>query len=81
MPIEAKDAVTKAFEYLQKVSTNTERFSNFRVEELQLDEKNNHLVTLSYEFTGEFPFEKKREFKDFVVDQDGKILSMKIRNI
>jgi hypothetical protein len=81
MPIEAKEAVKKAYEYLMNVSQDASKFSGFRVEEVKLDKNNNFLITLSYEFTGEFPFDRKREYKDFVVDESGKVISMTIRNI
>lgn len=81
MPIEAKEAVKKAYEYLITVSQESNRFSSFRVEEVKLDTDKNFLITLSYEFAGEFPFDKKREYKDFVVDQGGLVTSMSIRKI
>lgn len=81
MPIEAKEAVKKAFEYLMAVSQESGRFSNFRVEEVKLNAETDFLITLSYEITGEFPFDRTKEYKDFVVDQNGKVLSMTIRRV
>jgi len=79
MPIEAKEAVKIAYEYLMAVSQDSVRYSNFRVEEVKLNSDNNFLITLSYEYTGEFPFDKKREYKDFTVNQDKKVVSMTMR--
>ncbi|OGF59298.1 hypothetical protein A3C05_03475 [Candidatus Giovannonibacteria bacterium RIFCSPHIGHO2_02_FULL_45_40] len=60
--------------------TPTDKVSGFRVEELSLDEgTKNYKVTLSYEMAGDFQFDKKREYKDFEITPDGKVLSMKIR--
>ena len=78
--------VRAAYDYLIKVllasGTPVGKLSNFRVEELSLDKgTKNYKVTLSYEVTGEFEFDKKREYKDFEVTPAGVILSMKIRNI
>jgi len=79
--------VRAAYDYLIRVllasGTPTGKLSNFRVEELSVEKTGtkNYNVTLSYEVTGEFEFDKKREYKDFVVQQDGTVLSMKIRNI
>lgn len=79
MPIEAKEAVKIAYEYLMAVSQDSVRYSNFRVEEVKLNSENNFLITLSYEYTGEFPFDKKREYKDFTINQDKKVISMTMR--
>ncbi|MBI4121870.1 MAG: hypothetical protein HY461_00910 [Parcubacteria group bacterium] len=78
--LEPKDIVKAAYEYLLKVSADAAKYSNFRVEEFETKNKN-FVVTLSYEFVGEFPFERKREYKDFVIDEQGQVLSMKIRKI
>ena len=60
--------------------TPTDKVSGFRVAELSLDEgTKNYKVTLSYEMAGDFQFDKKREYKDFEITPDGKVLSMKIR--
>lgn len=80
-PMEPKDIVKAAYEYLLKVSAGSSNYSNFRVEEFQTNEDGNYTVTLSYEFTGEFPFERKREYKDFIIDQSGNVVKMTIRQI
>ena len=46
MPIEAKEAVKIAYEYLMAVSQDSVRYSNFRVEEVKLNSDNNFLITL-----------------------------------
>lgn len=81
MPIEAKEAVKIAYEYLMTVSQDAVRYSNFRVEEVKLNSENNFLITLSYEYTGEFPFDKKREYKDFTINQDKEVISMTMRKV
>lgn len=77
--VDSKGAVKAAYEYLMGASPNSNRFSNFRLEEIQLDDKKDYLITLSYEMAGEFGFDKQREFKDFKVEKDGTVLWMKIR--
>lgn len=82
MPIEPKDAVKKAYEYLSQVMTNPEKMSNVRVEELEQDATENWHITLSYDIVGDFLFERKREYKDFLIDKDtGRVTSMKIRTL
>lgn len=79
--IDASGAVKAAYEYLLKVSPTPDRFSNFRVEELRQDENKDFMVTLSYDFTGDVPFDRKREYKDFKVLKDGTVDSMQIRTL
>lgn len=78
--------VKAAYTYLVNVliasGTTIDKISNFRVEELsQVEETQNYKVTLSYEIGSDFQFDKKREYKDFEVTSDGKVLSMKIRTL
>ena len=79
--IDSARAVRLAFEYLMRVSANAERYQHYRVEEVQTDEHDDYLVTLSYDFVGEFPFDRKREYKDFKVEKTGNVVWMKIRKI
>jgi hypothetical protein len=78
-------AIQAAYEYLiiglSTSGTPKEKISNFRVEEAETNEKDNYKITLSYDITGDFVFEKEREYKDFEVTPAGKVLSMKIRKI
>lgn len=76
--ISAQEAVKKAFEYLKSVSPDAEKFSNFRVEEIILG-PSGYKVTLGYDITGEFGFDKKREFKQFEIENDGEVKSMTIK--
>lgn len=78
--------VRAAYDYLVKVllasGTPTDKLASFRVEEFTLDNTTkNYKVTLSYDITGDFQFDKKREYKDFEVKEDGTVVSMKIRNV
>jgi hypothetical protein len=80
--IESAQAVKIAYEYLLRVSPEPSRLSNFRVEELQQNENKDFLVTLSYDLMGDFAFDKKREFKDFLVSAtDSTVTWMKIRKV
>lgn len=81
-------AVNAAYQYMVKTliaaGTPVDRLSNFRVEEVSVDDKTkNFKITLSYDVAaGEFQFDKKREFKDFDVTPDGKtVIAMRIRKI
>jgi len=77
--VDPKGAVKSAYEYLIGASPDPGRFSKFRLEEIRIDQKKDYLITLSYEVTGEFEFDRQREFKDFNVGKDGTVLWMKIR--
>lgn len=87
MSAEASAKVVKAcYEYLVNIllasGTTVDRLSNFRVEELSNDPTTkNYKITLSYDVSGDFAFDKKREYKDFETLEDGTVLSMRIRNI
>lgn len=78
---ESAKAVRSAFDYLLKVSPAPSKFSNFRLEEIQIDKEGYFHITLSYDVTGEFGFDRQREFKDFKVKKDGTVDSMKIRKV
>ena len=84
MSKEPREVVIAAYNYLAAVLPPTQKISDVRVEELQpvkgvaeID-KMWWKVVLSYDNLGEFPFDKKREYKEFkVVDEDGKVEYMK----
>lgn len=79
----AKEVVKNVYNYLLSFYSPAEssKLSNFRVEEVREKEKN-IMLTLSYDIAGDFPFERKREFKDFTVDKNSKkVISMTIRKI
>lgn len=85
MPIKtAKEVVMAAFHYLADVTPPTQKISDVRVEEVQPAEEASHQfwkVVLSYDNVGEFPFDKKREYKEFKVDDvDGRVIYMKSVN-
>lgn len=82
MPIiDSTAAVKKAYEYLMTASPNSHRFSNFRLEEISVDEGKDFLITLSYEIAGDFGFDKQKEYKDFKVTKEGVVEWMKIRKV
>ena len=78
-----KDVVLAAFNYLAGVIPPTQKISDVRVEAIQprpTDEAGKTIwrVVLSYDNVGEFPFDKKREYKEFSVDDaDARVLEMK----
>ena len=80
-------AVSSAYKYLVSAlvasGSKVESLSNFRVEEVQQDGVDgNFKITLSYEVASDFPFDKKREYKDFQIDKGGeKVISMTIRKV
>ena len=77
-----KDIVMKAFGYLSEIASG-QKISEVRIEELELtDESRFWNVVLSYDAIGEFPFEKKREYKEFKIDaKSGDVIYMKIKKI
>lgn len=83
---EAATIANAAYRYMIQVlvagGTAADKISNARIEELTLDEATqNYKVTISYDVTGNFEFDRKREYKDFIVDKESKVLSMKIRTL
>jgi len=76
--IDSAGAVKAAYEYLMKASPAANKLSNFRLEEISVDENKDFLITLSYDVVGEFGFDKQREYKKFKVIKDGSVEWMKI---
>jgi len=78
-------AVNGALEYLITAlaasGTSKEKISNFRLEEALTHAGGNYKITLSYDITGDFAFDKQREYKDFEVTPEGTVLSMVIRKV
>ena len=75
-----KEIVLAAFHYLAEVTPPTQKINDVRVEEIQpiVKEPDSWKVVLSYDNIGDFPFDKKREYKEFKVsDKDGKVFYMK----
>lgn len=80
--VDSSGAVKAAFEYLKSVAPNASRFTNFRLEEIQSDASGDFILTLSYEITGDFGFDKQKEYKEFKVKQvDGMVEWMKIKKV
>lgn len=79
--VDSKQAVKAAYDYLMEISPGANRFTNFRLEEINVDAKKDFLITLSYEVQGEFGFDKQKEYKDFKVNKDGTVEWMKIRKL
>lgn len=82
---DTQKAIRAAYEYLMNAllagGVRPESTSNFRVEEVEMNEKGNFKVVLSYDVVGQFAFERERELKDFEVNKEGVVLSMKIRKV
>lgn len=79
-PKTPREIVLAAFHYLADITPPTQKVSDVRVEELQpLEEAGTKFwkVVLSYDNTGDFPFDKKREYKEFKVSSEGKVLLIK----
>jgi len=80
MPKTPREIVLAAVHYLADVTPPTQKIGDVRVEEVQPieSEKDFWKVVLSYDNMGDFPFDKKREYKEFKVsDKDGKVIYMK----
>lgn len=80
-PNPAAAAVKSAYEYLTSVSPDVARYTNFRVEEILRNKNGGYVITLGYDVVGEFGFDRKREYKEFKVNDDGSVESMKIKAI
>lgn len=78
-----KDIVTAAYKYMAEImGEQTDKMSYVRLEELEpADNGAAWHVVLSYELAGEFPFDKKREYKQLKVAKDGHVISMKIKPV
>ena len=72
--------VNAAYAYLKSIIPQPEKISDVRIEQLEPTEKNDFWkVVLSYDALGDFPFDKKREYKEFKIDAyTGHVESMKI---
>ncbi len=82
---EVKIVINGAYTYLKTTLASSgltsDKITNPRVEEMEKMESGNYKITLSYEVIGDFVFDKKKEFKDFEVQSDGTVISMKIRKV
>ena len=81
MPKTPQEIVKIAYDYMISV-VGASTIKNARVEELEkIEEDKFYRVVLSYETIGQFPFESKKEYKEFKIDaEDGTVDYMKIRN-
>ncbi len=82
MPIKTPQEIVKlAYDYMVSV-VGSSVIKNGRVEELEMIEANKfYRVVLSYETVGQFPFESKKEYKEFKMNaEDGTVEYMKIKN-
>ncbi len=75
-----RQIVDAAHFYLKSVIPHPEKIADVRIEQLEPVESNNFWkVVLSYDIIGDFPFDKKREYKEFKIDAYiGTVISMKI---
>ncbi|GEM_PF-2044094 len=71
-----------AYKYLAEV-VGAAKISDIRTEELQLmDADKSWNVVLSYDIVGDFPFDKRREYKEFKIDDaTEKVIYMKIKKV
>ncbi len=79
-------AVNAAYSYLRSAlaagGTPTDKILNVRVEEASKLMDGKFKITLSYDVIGEFAFDRKREYKDFSIDDNATtVLAMTIRTI
>lgn len=73
MPKTPREIVNAAFNYLVEVTPATQKISDVRIEEIQPfkeDAKDFWKVVLSFDNVGELPFDRKREYKEFKVQDD-----------
>lgn len=77
-----KEIVRTAYRYLSEIAS-AQKISEVRIEELeQIEDDKFWNVVLSYDAVGEFPFDKKREYKEFKIDaKSGDVIYMKIKKI
>jgi uncharacterized protein with ATP-grasp and redox domains len=68
-----REIVNATFNYLIEVTPATQKISDVRIEEIQPfkeDAKDFWKVVLSFDNVGELPFDRKREYKEFKVQDD-----------
>jgi len=81
VPVEPRSVVHSAYTYMTSLMDN-QRLANIRIEELEKSKDDGSWkVVLSYELETDFPFERKRDFKEFLLDSSGHVLSMKIKKL
>lgn len=73
MPKTPREIVNAAVSYLVEITPATQKISDVRIEEIQPfkeDTKDFWKVVLSFDNIGELPFDRKREYKEFKVQDD-----------
>ena len=73
MPKTPREIVNATFSYLVEVTPPTQKISDVRIEEIQPfkeDAQDFWKVVLSFDNIGELPFDRKREYKEFKVQDD-----------
>jgi len=68
-----RDIVNATLSYLVEVTPSTQKISGVRIEEIQPFHENAKdfwKVILSFDNVGELPFDRKREYKEFKVQDD-----------
>ncbi len=80
MPKTPQEIVKIAYDYMVSV-VGAATIANARVEELEkIEEDKFYRVVLSYETVGQFPFQSKKEYKEFKINaEDGIVDYMKIK--
>lgn len=85
MPKTPQEIVNAAYAYMTNVmSLQASKIANPRVEELvpaKDGEADVWKVVISYDIIGDFAFDKTREYKEFIVDEEAKVLEMRIRKV
>lgn len=75
-----REIVLAAYKYLADITPPSQKISEVRIEEFVPSGKGvgkKWMVVLSYDNIGEFPFDKKREYKEFEITNEGVVISMK----
>lgn len=82
MPKTPRDIANSAYTYLNTVAAPGQVISDVRLEEIKPDSKSaNWIVVLSYDVIGQYIFDKRREYKEFIVNPEAEVISMSIKII
>lgn len=68
-----REVVNASVAYLADATPSTQRISDIRIEEIkpfQEEEKDFWKVVLSFDNIGELPFDRKREYKEFKIQDN-----------
>lgn len=76
----ARNVVMAAYQYLADITPPTQKISDVRIEAVEPykeDKIDYWKVILSYDNIGQFPFDNKREYKEFkIADSDAHVIKM-----